>query len=58
MPRGRPHASWLRQVWAYGKDLHGGPGACLGDGQTEAEGVPSRGGRGDALLRRMPPYLT
>ena len=32
---------------------HGGPGVCLGDGQTEAEG-----GRGDALLRRMPPYLT
>ena len=27
----------------------------LGDGQTEAEGVPSQGGRGDALLRRMPP---
>ena len=20
---------------------HGGPGVCLGDGQTEAEGVPS-----------------
>ena len=40
---------------AYG---HGGPGVCLGDGQTEAEGVPSPGGRGDALLRRMPPYLT
>ena len=37
---------------------HGGPGVCLGDGQTEDEGVPSQGGRGDALLRRMPPYLT
>ena len=37
---------------------HGGPGGCLDDGQTEAEGVPSQGGRGDALLRRMPPYLT
>ena len=35
-----------------------GPGVCLGDGQTEAEGVPSQGGRGDALFRRMPPYLT
>ena len=34
---------------------HGGPGVCLGDGQTEAEGVPSQDGRGDALLRRMPP---
>ena len=37
---------------------HDGPGVCLGDGQTEAERVPSQGGRGDALLRRMPPYLT
>ena len=37
---------------------HGGPGVCLGDGQTEAEGVPSQGGRGDALLRRMLPHLT
>ena len=37
---------------------HGGPGVCLGDGQTEAEGVPSQGGRGDALLGRMPLYLT
>ena len=26
-------------------------GVCLGDGQTEAEGVPSQGGRGGALLR-------
>ena len=33
---------------------HGGPGACLGDGQTESEEVPSQGGRGDALLRRNP----
>ena len=33
---------------------HGGPGVCLGDGQTEVEGVPSQGGRGDALLRRIP----
>ena len=37
---------------------HDGPGVCLGDVQTEAEGVPSQGGRGDALLRRMPSYLT
>ena len=35
----------------YGPD---GPGVCLGDGQTEAEGIPSQDGRGDALLRRMP----
>ena len=38
--------------------VHDGPGVCLGDGQTEDEGVPAQGGRGDALLRRMPPYLT
>ena len=37
---------------------HGGPGICLGDGQTETEGVPSQGERSDALLRLMPPYLT
>ena len=37
---------------------HSGPVVCLGDGQTEDGGVPSQGGRGDALLRRMPPYLT
>ena len=35
-----------------------GPGLRLGDGQTEAEGVPSLGRRGDALLPRMPPHLT
>ena len=35
----------------------GGPAVYLGDGQTEAEEVPSPGGRGDALLWRMPPYL-
>ena len=34
------------------------PRVCLGDDQTEAEGVPSHGGCGDALLQRMPPYLT
>ena len=37
---------------------HGGPGVCLGDGLTDAEGVSSQDGRGDALLRRQPPYLT
>ena len=37
---------------------HDGAGVCLGDGQTEAEGVPSQNGRGDALVRRIPPYLT
>ena len=36
----------------------GGSGVCVGDGQTDDEGVPSQGGRGDALFRRMAPYLT
>ena len=48
-------ASVAVQSEGYG---HGGLGVCLGDGQTEAEGVPSQGGRGDGLLRRMSPYLT
>ena len=26
---------------------HDGPGVCLGDGRTEAEGVPLQSGRGD-----------
>ena len=29
--------------------VHGGPGVCLGDGQTEAEGVPSQGGRANGV---------
>ena len=38
---------------ASGEDLsegygHDGPGVCLGDGQTDDEGVPLQGGRGDA----------
>ena len=37
---------------------HSGPGACLGDGQTGDEGVVSDCVRGDALLRRIHPYLT
>ena len=36
----------------------GGPAVCLGDGQTETGGVPSQGGRGDALLRRITPHVT
>ena len=59
MPRGAPTrftvASGGVPSTEYG---YGGPGVCLGDGQTEAEGVPAQGGRGDALLRRMHPYLT
>ena len=39
-----------------GRYGHDGPGVCLGDGQTENEGVPSQNGRGDALP--VLPYLT
>ena len=62
---GLDHADWAfrRFMVASGRGLsegygHDGPGVCLGDGQTEAERVPSQGGRGDALLRRMSLYLT
>ena len=42
---------------------HGGSGVSLVDGPASAwamsiEGVPSRVGRGDALLRRLDPHLT
>ena len=40
------------------KYVRGGPCVCLGDGQTEAEGVASQGGRGGALHRRKPPQMT
>ena len=48
----------MRQVESYEGYGHGGPGVCLGDGKMEAEGVPSQGGRDDALLHRMPQNLT
>ena len=35
MPRGRPHASWLRRVDSYLWDI-GMTGLASGDGQTEA----------------------
>ena len=57
-PMGRPCASWLQQVDQYLKEMGDGPGICLGDGQTEAPGVPAESGRRDALLWRMLPYLT
>ena len=45
-------------VASYGCLSEGyGPGVCLGNGQTWAEGVPSQGGRGDALFRRISPDL-
>ena len=37
---------------------HGGPGVCLGDGQTEAEGVPSQGGRGDGVCPHDLPAMS
>ena len=46
----------LASAWAMDGGLserygHDGPGVCLGDGQTVAEGVPSQGGRVDAATR-------
>ena len=44
MPRERPQASCLRQMGGLTEGYgHDGPGVCLGDGQTEAEGVPWQG---------------
>ena len=50
MPRGRPRASVASGGVLSEGYGHDGPGVCLGDGQTEDEGVPSQAGRGDALL--------
>ena len=54
-------------LWACGATPCGGSrpsesflsvsGVCLGDDQTEPEGVPSQSGRGDAMFRCIPPYL-
>ena len=55
MPRGLLQVSGASGGVLSGGFEHGGPGVYLDDGQTEAEGVPSQVGRGDALLRRMPP---
>ena len=57
MPRGRPHASCFRQVESYLKDAGMAGLTSAWVMETEAEGVPSQGGRGDALLRRMPPSI-
>ena len=59
MPKGRPHrASWLRQVESYLRDMGMGVWRLPGDGQTKAKAIPLQGGRGDALPRRIPPYLS
>ena len=47
---GRPRASWLQQVDRHLKEMGMGAGICLGDGQTEAPGVPAESRRSDALL--------
>ena len=43
--------------WASQRDGDGS-GICLGDGWTEAPGVPAESVSSDTLLRRMLPYLT
>ena len=57
---GLDHAegSSLCFVFASGVSLsegygHGGPGVCLGNGQTEAEGVLSQGGRAAPMLTNL-----
>ena len=57
-PIGRPHASWLQQVDQHLKKMGMGQASiCLGDGQTEALGVPAESECSDVLLRRMLSYL-
>ena len=63
LPAGPYRGASTRFIVASGGILsegcgHGGPGVCLGDGQTEAELIPPQGGGDDALLRRMPTYHT
>ena len=57
--RGASTRSWLRQVESFLKDTGMvGLASAWAMRPEEVEEVPSQGGRGDALLRRMPPYLT
>ena len=58
MPRGRPHASWLRHVESSLMDTGMAEWCLLGNGQTDVEGVPSQDRHREALLRRMPSFLT
>ena len=49
---------WVGEDKAGGEQGDGdGPGICLGDGQTEAPGVPVESGCSDELLWCMLPYL-
>ena len=56
MPRGRPQALWLRQVASHPKDtgMTGLASAGAMVRRRPEEYRQSQGGRGDALLRRMP----
>ena len=58
MPRGRPHALYLHQMEVCLEEDMGMTGLAspMGDGQTEAEQVPSQG-RKDAATCCIPPYL-
>ena len=57
MPRGASTRFMVASGGVLYEHGHDGPGVRLVDGQTEDERVASQGGRGDALLRRMSPYL-
>ena len=55
MLRGRPHAFVVASDGVLSEGCgHWGLGVCLGDGQTEAEGVPSQGGRRDSCSSVCP----
>ena len=55
MPNGRPQASCLRHVKSYLRDMGM---ADTASAWAMAERLPSQCGCGDAMLWRMPPYLT
>ena len=56
MSKSRPHVFWLCQVMSYLRNE--GIAGSASTWATEVEGIPSQGGRGVVLFRRMPPYLT
>ena len=56
---GCPKASWLRLVESYLRDMvTAGLAFAWAMARRKPNGVPSLDGHGDALLRRVPPYMT
>ena len=58
MPKGRPHAFWLRKLEACLKDMDMTGWRLPGRWPDGGRRITVASGRGDVLLRRMPPHLT